>query len=87
MHLRLLRHLGMVGVAMVEYKVDPCSGEALLMEVTPRFWRSLQLAVLAGVDFSVLYHKASLGMDVPPVLTYPQGVLCRWLWPGDCCTS
>jgi predicted ATP-grasp superfamily ATP-dependent carboligase len=81
--LRLLRTIGMVGVAMVEYKVDPCSGQPLLMEVNPRFWGSLQLAVLAGVDFPVLYHKASLGMDVQPVLTYPEGVLCRWLWPGD----
>jgi predicted ATP-grasp superfamily ATP-dependent carboligase len=81
--LRLLQHLGMVGVAMVEYKVDPGSGRPLLMEINPRFWGSLQLAVLAGVDFPVLYHKASLGMDVAPVLTYPEGVLCRWLWPGD----
>ena len=81
--IRLLRGMEMVGVAMVEYKVDPRSGRPLLMEVNPRFWGSLQLAVLAGVDFPVLYHKASLGMDVPPVLTYPEGVLCRWLWPGD----
>jgi predicted ATP-grasp superfamily ATP-dependent carboligase len=81
--IRLLRAMEMVGVAMVEYKVDPCSGRPLLMEINPRFWGSLQLAVLAGVDFPVLYHKASLGMDVEPVLTYPEGVLCRWLWPGD----
>jgi predicted ATP-grasp superfamily ATP-dependent carboligase len=81
--IRLLRAMGMIGVAMVEYKVDPCSGQPLLMEVNPRFWGSLQLAVLAGVDFPVLYHKASLGMDVEPVLTYQEGVLCRWLWPGD----
>ena len=81
--LRLLRAMEMVGVAMVEFKVDPTSNQPLLMEVNPRFWGSLQLAVLAGVDFPVLYHMASLGMDVEPVLDYRVGVLCRWLWPGD----
>ena len=81
--IQLLRAIEMVGVAMVEYKVDPCSGRPLLMEVNPRFWGSLQLAVLAGVDFPVLYHRASLGLHVEPVLTFREGVLCRWLWPGD----
>jgi predicted ATP-grasp superfamily ATP-dependent carboligase len=81
--LRLLRSMKLVGVAMVEFKVDPNSGQPLLMEVNPRFWGSLELAVLAGVDVPVLYHMASLGMHVEPVLDFRKGVMCRWLWPGD----
>lgn len=80
---RLLRAMRLVGVAMVEYKTDMRTGEAVLMEVNPRFWGSLQLAVQAGVNFPVLFHRAALGMPFDPVLHFEAGVLCRWLWPGD----
>ena len=53
------------------------------MEINPRFWGSLQLAISAGVDFPVLYHQAALGLDVEPILNYPINKYCRWLWPGD----
>lgn len=81
--LKLLTRMDFQGVAMVEYKFDPRRQEYALMEINPRFWGSLQLAVHAGVNFPVLYQKASMGMPVEPVLDYPVGVYCRWLWPGD----
>lgn len=68
---------------MVEYKFDPRRNQFVLMEVNPRFWGSLALAIHAGVNFPVLYHKAVLGIPFEPVLTYPTGIYCRWLWPGD----
>lgn len=80
--LALLRHIGFRGIAMVEYKLD-ADGRPALMEINPRFWGSLQLAIQAGVDFPLLYHRAALGLPVSPVLDYPTGTMCRWLWPGD----
>jgi len=81
--LRLLTALNFTGVAMVEYKLDTRTGEYVLMEVNPRFWGSLPLAIHAGVNFPVLYHRASLGLAVVPVLEYTLGLYGRWLWPGD----
>jgi predicted ATP-grasp superfamily ATP-dependent carboligase len=80
---RLLEALGWVGVAMVEFKVDPRDGEPKLMEVNPRFWGSLQLAILSGVDFPYLIYRMAKEGDIKPVLDYKLGVRCRWMLPGD----
>ena len=43
------------GVAMFEFRVDRRSGRHVLLEVNPRFWGSLPLAVAAGADFPALW--------------------------------
>jgi len=80
---RLLEALSWKGVAMVEWKVDPVAGVPKLMEINPRFWGSLELAVRCGVDFPKLYAQAALGQvsKIPP--TYEDGIRCRWVIPGD----
>lgn len=80
---RLFKEMQLVGVAMAEYKTDPRTNEPVLMEINPRFWGSLQLAIASGVNFPILYHKLALGKNFEPILDYPVGKLCRWLWPGD----
>ncbi|MBW2390367.1 MAG: ATP-grasp domain-containing protein [Deltaproteobacteria bacterium] len=65
--LRLLRAMNFRGVAMVEFKVDPARGEPVLMEVNPRFWGSVALAVASGVDFPLLYHRAAARIPQSPV--------------------
>jgi predicted ATP-grasp superfamily ATP-dependent carboligase len=80
--LTLMRALNWKGVAMVEWKVDPRDGTARLMEINPRFWGSLELAIRSGVDFPVLYAEAARGHAVP--CSQPrEAVRCRWLVPGD----
>ncbi len=81
--IRLLRSIGWVGMAMVEYKQDPRDAEFKLLEINPRFVGSLQLAISAGVDFPNLLCRAFLGGTRPPTPEYPDGVMCRWLLPGD----
>ncbi|MCU0228444.1 MAG: ATP-grasp domain-containing protein [Bryobacterales bacterium] len=81
---RLLSALGWRGVAMVEWKIHPVTRRPLLLEINPRFWGSLALAVRAGVDFPTLYADAALGRPLPATLpAYRSGVVCRWLLPGD----
>jgi predicted ATP-grasp superfamily ATP-dependent carboligase len=80
--LTLMRALNWKGVAMVEWKVDPRDGTPKLMEINPRFWGSLELAVRSGVNFPLLYAQAAAGQPT----TYSQpidAVRCRWLVPGD----
>jgi predicted ATP-grasp superfamily ATP-dependent carboligase len=81
--IRLLRALQWYGVAMVEFKVDPRDNQPKLMELNPRFWGSLALAIHAGVDFPYLLYKMAMGEEFDPALDYKEGVRCRWLLPGD----
>ena len=80
---RLLQAAGWVGVAMVEFRVDARDGVPKLMEINPRFWGSLQLAILAGVDFPFLLYRMVREGDVEPVSGYREGVLCRSWIPGE----
>lgn len=75
---RVLRALGWVGVAMVEFKLD-ADGEPRVLEVNPRFWGSLPLAVLSGVDFPWLLVQLALDGEVEPMTDYRVGLRMRYL--------
>jgi predicted ATP-grasp superfamily ATP-dependent carboligase len=82
MSAEMLGALNWKGVAMVEWKTDPGGLNPKLLEINPRFWGSLELAIRSGVDFPVLYARAAAGKDPGP--SQPMlGVRCRWLIPGD----
>ena len=80
--LRLLEALDWNGVAMVECKREPLTGQQVVMEVNGRFWGSLQLSVDAGVDFPALLVRCAAGETVPECRQYRVGVRSRWFW-GD----
>jgi predicted ATP-grasp superfamily ATP-dependent carboligase len=81
--LSLLKSLNWRGVAMVEFKLDPRDEIPKLMEVNPRFWGSLQLAIASGVDFPYLILRMAQGENFEPVLHYTAGRRSRWLLFGD----
>jgi predicted ATP-grasp superfamily ATP-dependent carboligase len=64
------------GVAMVEFRVTP-SGTGYLMEVNPRFWGSLQLAIDSGIDFPWLLYRVCTGAEVPEIKWRQRRV--RWI--------
>jgi predicted ATP-grasp superfamily ATP-dependent carboligase len=47
---RLLRALNWQGIAMTEFKLSH-DGKLYFMEVNPRFWGTLPLAIASGIDF------------------------------------
>src|SRR3546814_7935115 len=49
--LRRLRCLGWQGAAMLEYRVRDSDGSFDFIELNPRYWQSLHLDLLAGIDF------------------------------------
>ena len=79
----LLQAIGWYGVAEVEFAEDLETGETMLLEVNPRFWASVQLAISCGVDFPYLLYQVAKGQRVTPVHSYTVGRRCRWLLPGD----
>ena len=76
---RLLKAVGFHGVAMVEFRDNAETGEAWLLEVNPRFWGSLGLAIAAGVDFPYLLYRMARDGDVEPVNAYRKGLTAKWL--------
>jgi len=80
--LKLLTELNWHGVAMVEFKLDKRTKKPVLMEINPRFWGSLNLAVCSGVDFPYLLYKMAIEGDVKTVFNYKIGVEARW-FVGD----
>jgi len=84
---KLLSELNYTGVAMVEFKRNPENGYWIFIEINPRFWGSLPLAVASGVDFPLyLYQMLVEGRKSFPKL-YKEGIYCRnlindirWNW-------
>jgi len=75
----LLSALEWHGVAMAEFKVTP-GGEAYLMEINPRLWGSLALAIDCGVDFPVGLLCLATGQPIPPQPRYRIGYYTRNLY-------
>lgn len=80
---RLLDRIGWHGVAMVEFKRDSQTGELVLMEINPKFWGSLDLAIAAGVDFPSLTCRLALGEEVARSPRASVGVRFHWPLEGD----
>jgi predicted ATP-grasp superfamily ATP-dependent carboligase len=76
--LKLLNALKWHGPAMVEFKFDNKEKKFKLMEINPRFWGSINLAISAGVDFPYLYYKIARDGDCESVLEYKTGVLSHY---------
>jgi predicted ATP-grasp superfamily ATP-dependent carboligase len=76
--LALLRALQWEGVAMVEFRVNPENGRAVLMEVNGRYWGSIALPVMAGIDFPLFHWKLTHGEPINVPSTYSVGT--RWRW-------
>jgi protein-tyrosine-phosphatase/predicted ATP-grasp superfamily ATP-dependent carboligase len=76
---KLMEALAWNGVAMVEFKQDPQSGEFSLMEINGRFWGSLPLAVVAGADFPSMLLDLETSGQVNPCAPYRNDVYCRLL--------
>lgn len=76
---RLIAALDWSGVAMVEFKLNPVTGEFCLMEINGRFWGSLPLAVVAGADFPSMLLDLHLDGDIKPSRPYRSDVYCRLL--------
>ncbi len=79
---KLIKEIGWHGVAMVEFKTDMNDNLPKLMEINPRFWGSLELASVSGINFPHLLFLLSQKKEIP-LVKYNAGIRCRWLLPGD----
>lgn len=77
--IRLLTSLGYRGIAGVEFKRDPRTGQAKLIEINARAVRTTSTAIAAGVDLPwIAYQDLSApGIELAPVFDYKVPV--RWI--------
>lgn len=82
---KLLNSLNWSGLAMVEFKEDPRNSELVLMEINPRMWGTIGLALFAGKNFLDSLLKVYLENIKPCEVdkTYNDNYYFRWFFPGD----
>ncbi|HEU4402186.1 MAG TPA: ATP-grasp domain-containing protein [Candidatus Polarisedimenticolia bacterium] len=78
----LLTHLGWWGMADCDFIVDPRDGVARLMEINPRFTRTIRVLVEAGLDFPYALYRLALGEDPGMTCEQEEDVYLRYL-PAD----
>jgi predicted ATP-grasp superfamily ATP-dependent carboligase len=79
---RMLDALDWHGVAMVEFRRDVRDGEYKLMEINPKFWGSLDLALAAGADFPGDLCEMALGRTLPVSSGYQRNLRFQWPFSG-----
>jgi predicted ATP-grasp superfamily ATP-dependent carboligase len=80
---KLLKVMKWSGVANLEYVIDERDNSPKLIEINPRFWMSLELAIKAGVDFPYLLYQQSMNIPFEIKSEYKIGTKYRWLFPAD----
>jgi len=79
---RLLDSLNWHGVAMVEFRMN-AEGVPVLMEINPKFWGSLDLALEAGVDFPSAMVDVACKRDLQFCHEYRYPFRYHWPLHGD----
>ncbi len=79
---RMLDALEWHGVAMVEFRRDSRDRQYKLMEINPKFWGSLDLALAAGADFPGDLCRMALGDDLPFTNVYQRDLRFQWPFSG-----
>ena len=74
----LLRALQWDGIAMVEFKFNPVDGSAVLMEVNGRYWGTIALPAMAGLDFPLCHWKLVHGELLEPLNRCVADTKWRW---------
>jgi predicted ATP-grasp superfamily ATP-dependent carboligase len=79
---KILDHLRWEGIAMVEFKKDNSTGIYNLMEINAKFWGSLDLALVSGINFPQMLIDCALGREVQKMES-KQNIRFQWVLNGD----
>lgn len=72
--LKLFRHVGLRGLANVEYKQDPRDGQYKLIECNARFVASNALVTAAGFDLAAFVYNRLTGRPQKPLERFRTGL-------------
>jgi predicted ATP-grasp superfamily ATP-dependent carboligase len=80
---RMLDALNWHGVAMVEFRRDSRDATYKLMEINPKFWGSLDLALAASADFPGDLCRMALGEALTFTDNYQRNLRFHWPFSGS----
>jgi predicted ATP-grasp superfamily ATP-dependent carboligase len=72
--LQLLQHVGLRGLACVEFKRDPRDDRLKLIECNARFTAANNLVAAAGFDLARFVYNRRVGLSPPPMEHYACGM-------------
>lgn len=81
--LKFMEGLNWQGIVELEFIIEKESKDIVFMEVNPRFWASVEMAVQAGVDFPYMYYLIAKDGDCDEVMKYKIGGKVKWSFPGE----
>jgi predicted ATP-grasp superfamily ATP-dependent carboligase len=81
--IKLLDAMNWHGVGMVEFRYDPGQQKYTLLEVNPKFWGSLDLALAAGVDFPRYVCEMASGETLSYAEEYNYPLRYHWPLSGE----
>ncbi len=76
---KILDELKWHGPAMVEFKKDHLTGNYFLIEINPKFWGSLDLSMVAGLNFPDIICKIA-NNELVEQKNYESGIIFQWLF-------
>jgi hypothetical protein len=79
---KILDSLQWEGVAMVEFKKDNSTGIYNLMEINAKFWGSLELALVSGINFPQMMIDNALNKEIPVSNNFKL-LRFQWILNGD----
>lgn len=81
--LDLLKAIEWTGPAHMDVLFDPDEQTYKLLEVNPRIWSSIALAIGSGVDMPGVVVDLASGADVETTSTYRTDRIYRWVLPNE----
>lgn len=81
--LELLERVDWTGPAHMDVLFDPADETYKLLEVNPRIWSSIALAIDSGVDIPGVILDIASGIDPGESTTYPTDRAYRWVVPNE----
>ena len=89
--LRLFRHVGLRGLANVEFKLDPRDGQYKLIECNARFTAANGLVAKSGIDLGRFVYCRAVGLPLPSRIASAAVYACSipwWTcWPSFNCAA
>ncbi|MDB4110577.1 ATP-grasp domain-containing protein [Amylibacter sp.] len=77
----IFNSIGWHGLAMCEFKICPTTEKFWFIEVNPRMWGSIPLAIAAGVDFPYLTYLCASG-DTEEAISHNNTCDVTYGWKG-----
>jgi predicted ATP-grasp superfamily ATP-dependent carboligase len=77
---KILDYLEWHGPAMVEFIRNRYTNQFILIEINPKFWGSLDLSMVAGINFPLVLCDMALNREISQPQQYNREIAFQWLF-------